>query len=274
MLLLFGPVEVWGAEPLSLSQTARQAEAEHRFADAARDLRLWLRQHPTDGPAWLRLASVAAVRADVVTATAACANAAPFVDPIAALACRGRVGLVSLEYERAYAPLVAALGHQRYAHRNDIWTTWACGVAAELAVAQGLDDAADRLFQRALRGAAAPTPQIEAAWLDHLLATGRYRQVLAATSAREPLDMLQLRRMIALQRLGMAQEGASLRAYLHWQYQSELERGEFLHAREIARFYLDVLPDTERARLAAENNLDYQREAQDYALYHRAFAVP
>ena len=270
--LLLGPAQTWATDKPSLSQAARQAETEHRFEDASRYLRDWLRQHPADGPAWLRLASVMTVRDDAAGAAAACARAAPFVDPIAVLACRGRVALASLEHRRAYAPLAAALQHPRYIMRSDIWTAWACGVAAELATAQGLDDEADLLYRRALRGDAEPSPQIRAAWLDHLLATGRYRQVLVHTSAHEALGMLQLRRLIALRHLGLGRKEASQREYLDWQYRSELASGDFLHAREIARFYLDVLPDRERARLAAWHNLDYQREAEDYALYHRAFA--
>jgi len=251
-------------------QAATVAASQHRFSEAEQLLREHLRQHPRDGASWLQLASIAAVRADANSATDACAQAANFVDPIVTLGCRGRVALVTQDYGPAYHALSRMLQHPTYERQDDHWTGWSRGVAAELAVALQRHDEADTLFLRAL--AEWPSRPLQAAWLDHLLATSRYSQVLASVDVNEPDDVLQLRRLIALRRLGRSAESAALTDYYDWLYGMALARGESGAGREIARFYLDVRPRPERARLAAQRNLELQREAEDFALYWRAFA--
>jgi len=167
----------------------------------------------------------------------------------------------------ALKPLELMLQHPAYRQRKDHLTRWAAGVAAELAAAQGLVVTADDLFRRALEEA--PSVQIRAAWYDHLLATGRPASVVAAIDPQRSPMPLQVRRMIALKQLDRLVEAQPQIHYLDWEYRSAMAREEYLHGREMARFYLDVLPRPALAQTAAARNLDTQREAEDYALYQR-----
>ena len=140
----------------------------------------------------------------------------------------------------------------------------------ELAAALREDETADRYFLRAT-GSGAPL-HLQVAWLDHLLATSRPGAVLDRVPPHEPVAALQIRRLIALRELGRDSETEDYRQFLDWEYQYALHAKEYIHAREIARFYLDVVPRPRLALRAAEHNLSRQREAEDYALYHRALA--
>ena len=254
-----------------LLQRAVLAESQHRFDEAQRTLHAVLGRNPRDPSAWLRLASIATVRGDIDAARTACSNAAAHVDPVVSLACRGRIALATLEYDPAYAALKSVLDHPHYRDREDESTRWACGVAAELAVALRQHTAADHLFQRALNEAS--PVQLWAARLDQLLATARATRVLELVPPREVSTVLQLRRLIALRELGRENEARQLIDYFDWEFRQALQLNDYTHGREIARFYLDVVPRQRLALLAASHNIDNQREAEDFALYQRALAA-
>ena len=251
------------ADPL---RQARLAADQHRFTDARAALTQAIERMPRNAEAWLGIASVALVQGDAMTGLWACRRVAALADPIAGFACRGRVALITGHYATAYPPLVLMLDSKRYAGRKDRFTVWARSVAADLAAAMGENAAADRHFQHAIDDGA--SRDVKLRYLDHLLATNRPEAVLALTDAND--WTLQLPRLLALRALNRLDEAPKDVAYLDRIFQMEIRAGEFEHGREMARFYLDVLPQPRTALLAAERNLEMQREPEDLALWIRA----
>lgn len=246
---------------------ARLAEDEHRFDDARAALLQAVDRNPRNAEAWLGLASVALVQGDALTGQHACRRVAALADPIAGLACRGAVALATGQHDAAYRPLARLLNGGPYSGRADRFTTWAHGVLADLAAAMGKDGQADREYQRAIEGGA--PPRVKARYLDHLLATQRPVEVLALADTRSDLQML--RRLIALAQLGRLSEALFEVALLDAAFRADMRANDYVHGREMARFYLDVMPRPALAHLAAERNFEIQREPEDRALWLRAF---
>ena len=249
---------------------AHELASAHDFKGAAVVLSEILHKHPQHGPAWLKLASVSLVQGKSDVACHACQQAAGLVDPIAAMACYGRITLAAgdgSDHER----LVRLLDSPLYNDRNDIHTQWAVAVAAELAVAANRSALADRLFRRALAGGGW-TDQVLVAYSDHLNRTRRYDAVLDLIDEYESNVSLRLRRLIALQSLGRSHELGGQLTELDDSFRRSLAAADYLHAREFAVFYLDIKPEPELALLAARENLKNQREPEDMLLFQRALA--
>lgn len=262
--LLAGPATAHGDFAHAL-----EAERKHHFEIAAHHLRRVVSDEPRNAQAWLILASLETVRGDMDAAREACSIATQHLDPLVALACRGRLALADAEDKaEAYARLERVLSHPAYAGREDRIFLWAVGVAAELAVAVDNAREADRLFEQALVRQA--PVYLQAAYLDHLLATARPEQVLAYVAQQPRLLALELRRALALVELKDTQALVPSRARLHETFQTWMAQGDFTHGREMAMFYLDVLDRPALAATAATENLKYQREPEDKALYERA----
>lgn len=250
-------------------EQAREAERVHHFEQAEHHLREILEDRPQDAQAWLTLASLETVRGDMDDARIACGEAARHFDLLVAMACRGRIALAGGEDRlEALRGLMLGLEHSTMVHREDPLAQWAWGVAAELAVAEGLTALGDRLFERAL--IAHPAIHLQAAYLDHLLATDRADRVVAETSAEEQELAIKLRRVLALVELEGEDAPSAPIEELHHQFQRWMAEGDFTHGREMAMFYLDVMPRPALARVAATRNLKFQREVEDQRLFARA----
>lgn len=248
---------------------AVEAEAKHHFALAEHHLRNIVERDPRDAQAWLSLASLETVRGDISAAREACAVATRQLDPVVALACRGRLALADAESKAdALDDLQPLLAHPAFRARNDELALWTVGVAAELAAAVGQDEEADRYFERVI--ANDPPTHIEAAYLDHLLATARPYAVIAYAEARDTSLAVELRRALALVAIGAESSLQGMQQRLHETFLHWIEDGDFTHGREMAMFYLDVMPQPALASRAATENLKYQREPEDRALYRRA----
>lgn len=263
-------------------ERAQAAEDKHRFELAEHHLRRILQRNPRDAQAWLKLASLETVRGEMDDAREACAKATRFTGLLVSVACRGRIALAGGEDKNlALGALMTALAHDTVSSRRDPIASWASGVAAELAVALGQTTQADKLFARAL--ADSPAVHLEAAYLDHLLASDRAPAVLDYVDPQDRELARELRRVLALKALqrteGYAlsvQQNADLLARItsldsvfhHW-----IEEGDFTHGREMAMFYLHVLPNAELARLTATQNLQHQQEVEDQRLYQAVQAL-
>jgi len=250
-------------------EQAQEAERQHQFVVAEHHLREILRTNPQDAQAWLNLASLETVRGELSDARTACIQATQHYGTMMALACRGRIALAGgVDKRAALTSLYRALNHP-YSHSSeDPITHWAWGVAAELAASLNEDTLADGLFKRALENHAAL--HLQAAYLDHLLATDRAADVVATVTADEQELALALRRLLAERRLGWTMSAQARADAMNDEFQVWMREGDFTHGREMAMFYLDVLPDNELAQLTATKNLETQREAEDLALVKRA----
>ncbi|MFK7831045.1 MAG: hypothetical protein AB8B57_14805 [Congregibacter sp.] len=266
-LLLLGNVSAnahsGGHDPM---QRAMDAEQKHRFELAEHHLREIIAADPRDAQAWLKLASLETVRGQLADARVACSQAARLSGALVALACRGRIALAGGESQRAALhALLQTLEHPSVRGRSDEVALWAWGVAAELAVATKAWSQADRLFARALTGQ--PAVHLEAAYLDHLIATRRSERVLAYVSPEDMELARRLRRLIAQVELGGCDALESGAEALHQQFLRWMRSGDYTHGREMAMFYLTVLPNEDLARQAATSNLLLQREKEDMALH-------
>ncbi len=153
---------------------------------------------------------------------------------------------------------------------------WLALLRAELAQRSGRPGA-DALFRTATAG---PQPGIYAlaARADWLLDQGRARDVAKLLAGRDAADALMLRRVIAERRLLGARAAAAdfppaLQrdvADLQARFDAALVRGDRSHAREQARFALDVLGDATAALALAQANWAWQREPADALLLLRA----
>ena len=116
--------------------------------------------------------------------------------------------------------------------------------------------------------------QVRAALVDVLLTSEKLKQaadVLNAGSGALPLDV---RRLIVARRTGRenavrAEIAAADREFRHW-----IADEDWLHAREMARFYLDVLERPALARRLAALNASLQHEPEDLLLSRRTRKTP
>ncbi len=265
---------IWGAAAHtgghSHMASAIEAERAHRFELAEHHLHAILDQDPRNFPAWLKLASLETVRGDLSRARAACAAAARLSELLTAVACRGRLALAGgADAEHTLQTLLQTLDHPLVYERSDPIAQWTWGVAAELAAAVGDTEAADRLFERALIQHA--PLHLEAAYLDHLLATDRAQRVLDVVPDDDQTLAIQLRRMLAVLALGQ-QPDAAIVATMDATFRTWIAAEDFTHGREMAMFYLRVRPDLGMAQLAALRNLHFQREREDLRLCRDAFS--
>lgn len=269
-LLLVGQAQAHGDH--DNMQRARDAERQHYFPEAEQYLRAVIEDDPGDAQAWLTLASLETVRGDLDQARQACARVLQHFDAITGLACRGRIALAGgIDRREALQSLHSALEHPAVADRSDVYALWASGVAAELAASLGEAAIAESFFQRALAGS--PAIHLQAAYLDFLLDADRPAEVLTRVGAGEEELALKLRRVMALLALDRSSEAERLKRQLHATFGDWIAAGDFTHGREMAMFYLSVMPRPEIARRAATRNLEVQREREDWQLYRAVNTV-
>lgn len=144
---------------------------------------------------------------------------------------------------------------------------WVALVRAEMAVRLGDAQGAEQHFQQALKG----TPDVYtlAAYADWLLDRGANAQAARLLAGRDAVDALLLRRAIALKRSGDAGAAAAAAA-LSERFAAARARGDGIHAREEARFALDVQADPKRALKLATTNWAAQKEPADALLLVQA----
>ncbi len=144
---------------------------------------------------------------------------------------------------------------------------WVALVQAEMAVRRGDAQAAEQHFQQALKGSY--DVYTLAAYADWLLDRGANAQAARLLAGRDAVDALLLRRAIALKRSGDP-GAADAAAALAERFAAARARGDGIHAREEARFALDVQPDPARALKLATTNWAAQKEPADALLLVQA----
>lgn len=247
---------------------AQEAERAHNFGLAEQHLRALVQEEPHNAQAWLSLASLETVRGNIDAAREACAEATRQLDAIVSLACRGRIALAGAgDKRRALAALKPLLEHPAFVKRRDSLALWTLGVAAELSAAVDVPEKTEQLFQRALIDE--PPVYLKAAYLDHLLSTKQADEALRYLDSQPPALALEVRRAIALLALDERSELQQVIDHLHPTFLRWMQALDYTHGREMAMFYLDVLPRPGLAARAATENLKYQREPEDLALYAR-----
>jgi hypothetical protein len=251
------------APPEVVLLRARVRQARHDFDGALAELRGLLARPglaaDARAQALLDAASVHQLRAELPEARVLCQQLRPLAE-LPAAACLAELASLS-----GQAPAAAQALAGLSAGRNP--PAWLALMRAELAERLG-DAAAFALYRQALAGA--DEVYTRAALADWLMAQDRAAEALAVVG-RSPdaeADALLLRRVIALQRLG--REAAAPTAQLRERLDSAERREPGRHAREQARFALDVGRDPREALRLAQLNWTQQREPADALLLLRA----
>ncbi|CAM3926598.1 hypothetical protein [Roseateles saccharophilus] len=253
------------APPEAVLLRARVLQARHEFDAALVDLHgLLARADLADAlraQALLDAAALHQLRAELPEARALCG----LLQPLAALpatACLAELASLSGQ---------AVAAAQTLAHLNPGRglppEPWLALMRAELAERLGDEAAAPALYRLALAGE--DEVYTRAAWADWLLTRGRAAEALALLE-RGPdaeADALLLRRAIALRQLGRA---TPLEARLRERLAAAERREPGRHAREQARFALDVQAEPREALRLARANWAMQREPADALLLLRA----
>lgn len=243
---------------------ARVRQAQHDFEAALADLHRLL-ERPALAPeeraqALLDAAALHQLRADLPQARALCEPLRAWA-PLQASACLAELDSLTGQAQAA-AQVLARLGSDRST------APWLALMRAELAERLGDDTAAPRLYRLALAGE--DEVYTRAALADWLLARQRAAEalVLLERSPDADADALLLRRVIALRQLG--RDATALAARLSERLAAADRREPGKHAREQARFALDVMQQPREALRLAQANWALQREPADAVLLLRA----
>lgn len=256
-----------------LRATVRQSQ--HEFEAALSDLDALLRRDstaplPVQAQAELTRASVLQVQGRWSEAAAGCRRLAGeryaalgASVRLPALACQAE--LLSLQGQAG--PAQAALDQLAREAPDERTAGWLSLVRAELAERRG-DAAAGPLFQQALQAAGGDVYTL-AAYADWLLSQRREREVVALLSARQEADALLLRLAIALKRSDDPRAGQAITT-LAERFSAAALRGDRSHAREQARFSLDLQGNAAAALRHAQVNWAHQKEPADALILLRA----
>lgn len=256
-------LEESAADPDILTEAAEVAQAQHRFDESVELLERSLRLRPNDDQAWLLKSAVHLVQGDTEAAHRAC-RALRRVPLLVAAACRARVAVARGDAGTEGSVLNVLLDARDHDATQPELVAWAYAVAGD--AAEDARAAIER-YEQSLR--LVERTQVRAALADTFIRQellGDAQRVLDAGSSALPLDV---RRMIVAKRLGRDAPlsddiDAADRLFRRW-----IDAEDWMHAREMARFYLDVREQPELARRLAAINLTLQREPEDLRLEQR-----
>lgn len=249
-----------------LIDAALVAQARHQFDTAIELTRNALEIDSRDDQAWLLLASIHLVTGEIELAKQACGELgrAPW---LVIIGCEARVAHASgsaAEVRPSFERLLAVAEETRV---EPAALAWALSVAGDLAVASNDADRAIEHFDQSL--SLVENTQVRSALVDVLLANDRLTEaqaVLEKGSGALPLDV---RRLILAKRQGRIAEVADRVAEVDREFRKWIAAEDWLHAREMARFYLDVVDCPQLARRLAQINFTIQKEYEDKLLYRR-----
>lgn len=244
---------------------AHAEQARHNFGRALELVDRHLAAAPNDDAAWLQKVALHLIRGEVLPAKAACRRLGRTA-VLVVVTCHARVAHATDAGQRFIEPLAALVNGPELDALSAELRAWSLSVAGDLALAADRVDEAQRFYQRSL--AEHDNPQVRAAWVDILIAQREWTTASAMIGSNPPSLTLQVQRLIVEKAVGseIAKEIASM----DLQFQQWWRDAEFEHAREMARFYLDVVGDSDRALKLARINATLQHEPEDRQLLARA----
>lgn len=248
-----------------LVASARVAQARHDFDRALDDIEQALTLDPNNDQAWLLAASIHLVRGDSDAAQAACRELRR-VPAIAAITCAARVAINRGESDRVLPSLEAILRTIDLQSTDAVWAAWAYSVAGDAARTMN-PGAAAKHYEQSL--SLLPNTQVRAALVDVLIEGDRLEAAIRILDAGRDALPLRIRRLIVDKRRGRQPNPATI-SKLTYQFEHWISHEDWTHAREMTRFYLDVVERPVLARRLAEINLAIQQEPEDRVLAHRA----
>ena len=248
-----------------LIDAATVAQSRHDFEHALALIDRALAIRPGFDQAWLLRASIQLVRGDAEQAESACRRLRS-VPAFIALTCHSRVRIARGEHAHASKMLMAMLTTVDRASANPEALAWALSVAGDAAVA-GDPELAIACFEQSLE--LVESVQVRAALVDVLLTGDRVAAARSVLEAGHDALPLTVRHLIVALRMGEADAVADQIARTDHRFRHWIADQDWAHAREMARFYIDVLDRPALARRLVRINLTFQREPEDRLLAHR-----
>jgi Flp pilus assembly protein TadD len=259
----------WGEEEPPVEVLVLRATIEqslHDFEAALRDLDRAVRLAPEDPQAWITRAIVLTVRGRYDEARHSCAQLVPLASNLVVVVCQTGIDSVNGKAEASYARLGAVVENRGRLPAEE--EGWARSSLAEYAVRAGRLDDAEKQFRRALE----IDPEdgyVRGAYADLLLDRAKPKGALALVKGREVNDALLLRIAIAEKRLNAPEAVSHLEA-LTGRFDASRLRGDVVHRREEARYWLELRGDPTRALELAKANWDVQKEPADARVFLEA----
>lgn len=254
--------------PDLLVEAAMVAQSRHQFELALTLVERALSVVDNNDQAWMLGAAIYLVRGDADQAEHFCRQLR-YVPLLVNVTCRARASVARGNHEKALGILTALLDSPAADALNTDWLAWTLSVAGD--AASPLDaQQAESFYAQSLR--AAESTQVRAALVDVLLADDRPGDAARVLDGGADALPLEIRRMIVDKRLGRDSAATRIAAADH-EFRHWIGESDWLHAREMARFYLDVLEQPALARRLAEINLTLQREPEDLLLASRTGAI-
>ncbi len=254
--------------PQTLVLHATILQSRHDFTHALGELDRALAIKPDDAQAWLTRATVERVVGQYEAAAASCGHLAGLTEPAVVTLCKEALSALTGHLRDAYSTVTASPVFQTLPPQARAWRYSELG---EMAERLGDDAAAEHWFKQGL-GTAPEDFYIRGAYADVLLREHRPQETLALLRGYESFEPLLLRIALAHEHL-QDQEQTHSRDLLASAFALEEARGEGVHRREEARFWLDIEGRPDRALQAAVKNWAVQREPDDIAILLRAAAA-
>jgi Tfp pilus assembly protein PilF len=259
----------WGDPAAPVDVLVLRATIEqslHDFEGALADLDRALRLAPDHAQAWITRAVVLTVRGRYEEARQSCVQLIPLASNLVVAVCRTGIDAVTGDAGGAYARLEQALARAGRVAPDE--EAWARSSLAEYAVRAGRFEDAERHFRRTLE-IDAEDGYVRAAYADLLLDRDRAPEAAQLLRGREQNDTLLLRLAIAEQRTKAAGAQGHIQA-LADRFEASRARGDVVHRREEARFWLELRGDAARALALAKDNWDVQKEPWDVRVFLEA----
>jgi len=275
--LAMGALQAWPPErPVPtevLVMRATVSQYLHDFDGAAVLLQQALMQGPAHAQALLTLATVRRVQARLNESDAACQTLLRVGQALHGKACLAENLSLRGQHEAARQTLDALLGQaQVRVPAGSTLRQWLLTTQAEMRERAGQPREAELAWQQAM--ALGEHPYVLTAYADFLLQQGRPQEVLRLLAEQTQTDAVLLRLCIAAKRVQDVRAtdwGQEMQQRLA--ASSSRPDGAQVHAREQARFALDVQRQPEQALVLARLNLKFQRETADLLVFAQAAAA-
>ncbi|MDX1560202.1 MAG: hypothetical protein R3193_14945 [Marinobacter sp.] len=267
-------VNRWAEEQLTdrlrvLRATLRQSL--HQFEPARADLEQVISSSSDNQQriqARLTLANLELVQGRYKEAGRHCQALQSAYPGLIAKSCLASVQARTADPQKAYRNLAQQLTESTSRQQADSTSRlWTEGTLGDIAAQAGLPEA--ELHWRRVLQASPSDLYIRAQLADWHLEQDQFERVLTLTQGFEAVDTLAVIRAIAMKRMGHPGSD-ELNHRLRQRFEEARWRGTLLHARDVARFQLDVENEPHGALRLAIENWESQREPMDTRLLLRA----
>ena len=249
------------AEALYLVATARQYQ--HDFTGALSLLDQALKLQPKDASALLSRGTINIVLGKFDLASADCARIASLPRPDLGFLCQSTALLLTGQAPMVYQRLKTIIANPGLL--DPALRGWAVGLMGEIASLQGDTATAKAHFAEVI--AEDPLALRERLLLvDLLLGEKAATEAISLLAPAPDVDGVLIRRVLAAQITGDTAMAAQATSQLDRRFRLNLDLGLTAHAREEARYYLQIAGDPALALKRAIVNWDLQHEIEDAQL--------